>query len=218
MELKAQTRTVLGRKVRALRREGLVPAELYGHNVANQHLSVPVKEFSKVYREAGEHTVVNLVTEDGARTPVIIAEVAHAPLTGNPIAIDFHQVRMDEKLQAKVPIAFIGEAPAMKLGFLIVKVLDEIPIEALPANIPHRIEVNLSSLEHLGQSIHLAEIAMPKDVKVLAPGETVIATVTERAKEEVAPAPAAPPAGEETANTVAPPAEATAKPNPAASL
>ena len=206
MELKVKERTIFGKKVKTLRRKGLIPAELYGLDIKNKHLSVPEKEFSKIYKDAGEYTIINAITEENEKIPVLISDVAYANLHGRILSIDLRQIRMDEKIETKVPIEFSGEAPAVKNGFLVVTVLNELEIEALPANIPHRIEVDLTSLENVGQSIRISGIKIPKDVKILVPEDTVIVTISERAKEEAAPAPS--PAAEGAAE--APEAETSA--------
>ncbi len=189
MELLVKNRDVLGKKVKTLRRAGLIPAELYGHGIQNKHLSIPEKEFSKIYKDAGEYTVVNAITETSEKIPVLISDVTYDHLRGRILSVDLRQIRMDEKIQTKVPIEFIGEAPAIKNGFIVVTVLNELEIEALPAKIPHRIEVDLTPLKEVSQSIRVSNLKAPKDVKILVPEDAVIVTVSERAKEEMAPAP-----------------------------
>lgn len=203
MQLAIHTRTVFGKKVGTLRRTGFIPGEVFGHGVKNLHVSVVEKDFSKVYRDAGEHTIVTLATESGEKIPALITNVAYNHITQKIIAVDFHQIKMDEVIEANVPLVFTGEAPALKLGFLVIKVHDEIPIEALPLNIPHSIEVSLTSLADVGNSIHITDIQFGKDVKVLLPSNTVLATVTEKAKEEVVAQPVTeePTEGEKTTET-----------------
>ncbi len=189
MELKIQVRTILGKKVRSLRKQGLIPAEVFGHGFPNRHVTINQKDFSKLYREAGEHTIINLVMEEKEKTPVLISDVQYHPLKNGILAVDFHQIKMDEKIQTKVPIEFLGEAPAVKIGLVLVVVLHEIELEALPDKIPHRIEVDLNILEESGQSIRVQDIHFSKDVKVLTPKDAVIATIGEKAKAEEITAP-----------------------------
>lgn len=184
MELRIQPRITLGKKVRNLRKQGLIPAEIFGHGFPNRHVSINQKDFSRVHGEAGEHTIINLVTEEKEKIPALISDVQYYPLKNEILAIDFHKVKMDEKIQIKVPIEFLGEAPAVKTGFVLVTVLHEIELEALPDKIPHRIEVDLNILEESGQSIRVRDIHFSKDVKILMPKDTVIATIGEKAKEE----------------------------------
>ena len=206
IELAVTTRTILGKKTKNLRKQGLIPAEIYGTSTENKHVSVPEKLFNKVYKAAGENTVVTVVTDDGKKIQTFISDIAKDTLHGTILSIDFHAVRMDEKIKAKIPVDFVGVAPAIKTGNVVVKVLHEIEVEALPGDMPHRFEIDLSSLEHAGQSIHLSKIKLPRDVKILLPEDTVVVTVGEKFKEEVV---APPPV---TTTTAVPGAEATATP------
>ncbi len=184
MELKVQERTVFGKKTKQLRREGLIPAELFGHGIENRHFAVVAKDFSRVFKEAGENTIVTLVSETGEKFPVIISDVGQNRLSNTIIAIDFHHIRKGEKIQTKVPIEFVGDAPAVKKGLLLVKVTDEVEVEALPEHIPHRFEVDLSHLVDASQSIALHDLAISNNVKVITPLESIIVTVAEPAKEK----------------------------------
>lgn len=194
-ELNVKTRTILGKKVKSLRGEGLIPAELFGKEIKNLHLSVPEKEFMKVYREAGENTVVTIITEDGKKIPALISNVTRDPFRNKILSIDLYGVRMDKEIRARVPIEFVGTAPALKNGLLVVKVMSEIEVEALPSKIPHRFEIDLSSLLNTGQSITVNDIRVPANVKIFAPKEAVIVTVQEPAEEKVV----SPPLSTETA-------------------
>lgn len=191
MELSVKTRDVLGKKVKALRREGFIPAELYGHGFPNVHLSLPVKEFNKVLKEAGATTVVNLMIGKESK-PAMIHEVSRDAVTGEIIHVDLHQVRMDETVKADVPLEFAGEAPAIKaLGAVINKAMSTIEVEAFPQDLPHGIAVDLSVLDEFGKTIYVKDLAIPKGVKVLVEPDAAVATATEPAPEEVA-APAEP--------------------------
>jgi len=185
MELSVQTREILGRKVNSLRKENLIPAELYGHGIKNIHLTVPAKEFSKVFKIAGESTVITLNLEN-RKLPVLIYEVSSDPLSDKIIHIDFYAVKMDEKITTSVPLEFIGEAPAVKekQGVLI-KSMQALEIKALPADLPHNLEVELNKLSEIGMSIYVSDLKIPGTVEVLIKPETVIATIIEQAKEEV---------------------------------
>src|SRR3989344_4402675 len=184
MELSVQKRSILGRGVKSLRKQGLVPAELYGKGVANLHLAVPSKEFKKVFKEAGENTLVNLLVEK-EKHPVLINDVSFDYLSGDVESVDFYQVRMDEKLKVGVPVEFLGIAPAIKeKNGVLVKSLQEIEVEVLPADIPHEFKVNLSKLADIGQSVYVKDLDIPERVKVLVAPETVVATVIAKVTEE----------------------------------
>ncbi len=184
MELAAVKRDLFGRAVKALRLKGLIPAELYGHGLENQHLSVTLKDFLKVFKAAGESTMIELIV-DGKKRPVMIHEVNTNPVSDEVVGIDFYQVRLDEKLKIKVPLLFVGESAGVreKQGVL-VRAMNELEVEALPQAIPHSIEVDLSKLSDIGMSIRVKELSIPQDVKVMIDLETVIATLTARMTEE----------------------------------
>jgi large subunit ribosomal protein L25 len=148
--------------------------------VQNLHLTVRQKDLVLLHRKAGGHGVVTLVTEDNKRLSALIAETQVDPVSGSPLHIDFHQVRMDERIKAKVPLLFTHEAKAVKSGFLVVETLHEIEVESLPGNLPSRLEVNRSELERPGESIYVKDMIMPAEVSILTPLETVIATVIEK--------------------------------------
>lgn len=189
MDLSAKTREITGKKVRALRREGLVPAELYGHGLKNMHLTVPAKEFSKIYKEAGTTTIINLVVGT-EKKPALVYDVKRDYLTGDVEHVDFYQVRMDEKITAKVPLEFIGDAPAVKAyGAVLNKSMTEIEVEALPKDLPHSLTVDLSMLTELNKSVYVRDVALPRGVKVLVDAETAVATATPQAAEEITEAP-----------------------------
>ncbi len=191
IELKAHMRTAFGRAVTPLRRSGFIPAELYGHGVENVHLSVPVKDFTRVFKAAGESSLVDLAY-DTKRTPVLIHDLARDPKTGDVLAIDFYQVRLDEKIKVKVPLQFEGEAPAVKnLAGVLVKAVQELEVEALPSAMPAHLTVDLSKLTEIGATIHVREIPVPAGAKVLTDPQTVVAAVTEPRKEEEVVAPVA---------------------------
>jgi large subunit ribosomal protein L25 len=184
MELVAQMRTQFGREVKQVREKGLVPAELYGHGIKNEHVSIVKKEFIRVYKKAGESTLIDLVL-DAKKHPVLIHDVQHNPITDEIESVDFYQVRLDQKIRLKVPVSFIGEAPAVKeKGGVLVKALSEVEVEALPAELPHQIEVDLKALTEIGSSFAVGQIKVPASVRVLVDPSFVIATITARITEE----------------------------------
>lgn len=184
MELIVQTREILGKKVKALREQGLIPAELYGHGLANFHLSVPKKEFSKLFKEAGESTVIKLKTED-KEFNVLIHDIGKNALTDEIAHIDFYAIKKDEKIKVRVPLHFIGESAAVKeKGAILIKAVHELEIEALPEDLLHHIEVDISKLIDINTSILAKDLEISPKVKISSNLETVIASIIEQ-KEEV---------------------------------
>ncbi len=187
MELAVKTRELLGRRVKSLRREGFIPAELYGHNFTNRHLSVPAGEFSKVFKEAGESVIINLLI-DNEKIPVLIQEVIFNPINDAITHIDFYQINMDELITASVSLDFIGQSPAIKeKKGILVKSMHEIEVEALPVNLPSKIEVDISVVRDLGKSIYVKDLKVPSGAKFLVDESTVVATIAEPVKEEEVP-------------------------------
>jgi len=166
-----------------LRESGFIPAEFYARGVDNMHLSVPVKEFNKIFKEAGESTIVKLIV-DGKKINVLIHDVQKNPLNDTISHIDFYGVRMDEKIRVHIPLSFIGESPAIKEGGVLIKAIHELEVEALPADLPHHIEIDLMKLANIGDSISVKDINLRKGVRVLVDDEIVVATVVEPKVEE----------------------------------
>ncbi|MDP3792554.1 MAG: 50S ribosomal protein L25 [bacterium] len=198
IELSADMRTVLGSKVRGLRRSGYIPAVLYGKGQESISLQVPVKEFSKVLKEAGESTLV-YVNVNGQSYPTIIHDVAKDPVKDHVIHADFYKVSLTEKIKTKVPVVFVGESAAVKdLAGIFVRNVNELEVEALPQNLPHEISVDISSLKNFGDQILVKDLDLGKDVKIEADADTILATVQEpKSQEELDAELAAPTAGVE---------------------
>lgn len=185
MEIEAQNRTVFGKALTNIRETGLIPAELYGRGLSNLHLSLSAKVFSKVFKEAGSSTVLNLVV-DGKKHPVLVHDVEYDRLSGEISHVDFYQVELGKKIRVKVPLVFSGESPAVKnLSGVLNTVMNEIEVEATPDHLPHEISVSLESLAEIGQTIRVSDLKLPKDVTVHIDPETAIASVSEQRAEEV---------------------------------
>lgn len=185
-ELKAQVRKELGKKVKALRRAGFLPAVLYGEGVPSRPIAVPHKDFEKVYREAGESTLVKLELEDKPFN-VLVYDVKKDIISGILLHADFYAVRMDKEIRTKIHIEFLGESPAAKNeGGILVKVLQDIEVEALPQDLPHELKADLASLSLIGSRLLVKDIFLPKGVKILAdPEEVVVLVEAPRSEEEL---------------------------------
>jgi large subunit ribosomal protein L25 len=183
MEIKAQIRDILGKKVKSLRKQGLIPAELYGKNSKNIHLAVQEKDFNKVFRQAGESSIINLIIENQNKKqsiPVLIYDINKDYLNNKITHIDFYEVKMGEKIKTHVPLEFIGESEAIKnYGGILNKSMSEIEIECLPQDLPHNILVDISLIKELNQNIYVKDLNFPKGVKPLVDLNTVVATVIE---------------------------------------
>ncbi|MBI3380241.1 50S ribosomal protein L25 [Candidatus Gottesmanbacteria bacterium] len=166
--LNANKRTVVGRKVKQLRKEGLVPANIYGKKVKSQSVSVAEKEFSSIFSKVGETGLVELMLEKQSH-PVLIHNVALHPVTGAPLHIDFFQVDLHEKVTTKVPLSFVGESPAVKdkLGVLL-NILSVVEIEALPTDLPEKLEVDINGLKAVGDTLKVSDLKVSDKIKILS--------------------------------------------------
>jgi len=156
-KLEAQTRTVLGKKVKNLRAQGISPATVYGKSVEPVSIQANTKELLSLFEDVGESGLVDLAI-DGKVVPILFKNPQYHPVLGHLVHIDCHQVNLKEKITATVPIEFIGESMAVKLGNVLVGVLSEIEVEALPADLPEKIEVDLTALETVESMITVADL------------------------------------------------------------
>ena len=185
-ELKAEKRGVFGKKLKILRKNDKLPAVLYGPKEKAQSLFISLKEFKKIWQEAGESTVIKLNLADSQKD-VLIQEVAIDPKKDEPLHVDFYAVQMDKLIQASVQLVFEGVSPAVKdLGGVLVKVMHEVEVEALPKNLPHELAIDISKLANFEDKILAKDIVLPEGAELKTNPEEVIALV-EAPKEEVVP-------------------------------
>jgi len=187
LTLEAKIRSVLGRKTKTLRKQGLLPAVLYGPKTKNQPLQLDEKEFERAYQEAGESSLISLkVGKESFK--VLIHQLQLDPLSGKILHVDFYQPSLTETTEVKVPLSFEGEAPAIKeLGGTLVKNISEIEVKALPQDLPHEIKVDLSGLKTFEDHILVKDLVVDEKVEVLRdPEETVVqALPAEKVEEEL---------------------------------
>lgn len=191
LELKAQSRKETGKQISKLRKEGFIPAVLYGKKIQNINLSVNANEFEKLLKKAGESTIIELTTDDNKKHSVIIHDVQYHFLKSHPIHVDFFEVSMTDKLKASIVLEFTGESKAVKLqGGVLMKLLSDVEVECLPADLPHKIEVSISGLDNLNDAIHVKDLKISPKVKILTPGEEMVAKIqVPRSVEAELPAP-----------------------------
>jgi large subunit ribosomal protein L25 len=167
-----------------LREEGMMPAVFYGKKEDSTSISVKLTDFLKVWKEAGESSVVSLKDESGDKE-ALVRDVQWDPITGLPRHVDFYVFEKGHKLEVPVSIEFVGVAPAVKeLGGTLVKVLHEINIKALPKDLPHNINVDISSLVDFDSQILAKDVKLPEGVELIEKPEEVVA-LAEEIKEEV---------------------------------
>jgi len=167
-----------------IREQGNIPAVFYGRKEASTPISVSKSDFTRVWARAGGSAIVTLVGV-GEDKDVLIQDVATNPVTDEPIHIDFYCVEVGKKVTVSVPLEFVGEAPAEKLGGIVTKALHEIEIEVDPRNIPQYIEVHLEALTDLDSSITIADLHLPDEYEITAdPTETVASVVLPQEEDE----------------------------------
>ena len=170
MELVAQKRDVFGKKLSALRKGGLLAAELYGRSLDNLHLSVVGKDVVKILKQGADKGVINLKIGQETR-PVLLHRIARHPISDEILNIDFYQIRLNEMLKTKVPVEFTGDSPAVKAGGILVKAVQEVEVASLPGAIPRSLVVDLSRLVNIGDSFHVRDLPLAelteKGVKIL---------------------------------------------------
>ncbi len=190
LKLNAARRDVLGKRNRFLRRQGITPAHVFGHNIESQSLQCDTTELMKIVAYAGETRIISLKIE-GEKQPknVFVKEVQRDAFGRKLLHVDFYQVRKGQKMQVAVPIVLVGESPAMKgKGRMLAHGITELNIECLPEKVPPQIEVDVSVLEELEQSLHVKDIVLDPDITVHADPEQLVAKVTEvqlKVEEEV---------------------------------
>ena len=188
LELEVSKRDITGKKVRFLRRQGIVPANIYGHGIDSTAINVDTKSLKHLLAHAGMTDLISLKMDD-SKNPlrVLVREVQKNPINDDLLHVDFYQVRMDEKIKADVPIVFVGEAPVLKKvkNSSVLHLIDSLPIEALPDDLPHSLEVNVSGLEELDSTIHVKDIHLGDRITLLSDPEQMAVKVIEARKEEV---------------------------------
>lgn len=182
--LEAKPRKILGKKVRRLRKEGILPAILYGHDIKPEPVLVKKTDFEKVYEVAGSSNIIKL-SLDNKTLNVLAHEPDLHPVTGLPIHVDFYQVKMDEKIKTEIPLKFIGESKAVKEldGTLVIN-KDAIEVECLPKDLVSEIEVDTSPLQTFDDLIHIRDLKVPAGIEVLEEEDEVVASVESPRSEE----------------------------------
>ncbi|MGD0794847.1 MAG: 50S ribosomal protein L25 [Dehalococcoidales bacterium] len=181
MKINAARREVLGKKVKQLRRQGLTPAHLFGHELESQALQCNTADLLKMLVRAGTTRLVSLKVEgDKELKSVFVREIQRDVLSRQLLHVDFYQVRKGEKMQMDIPIVLVGEAPAMRgKGRLLSRGISELKIECLPDKVPPQIEVDISVLQELEQGLYVKDIILDPEITVHADPQQLVVKVTE---------------------------------------
>lgn len=183
-QLKVEARTVLGKKVKKLRREGLLPANIYGKELKSTAVQLPLKDFQTVYDEVHETGLIDVML-DGKTRPVLIKNVHIDTFLHRPLHADFYQVNLKEKVKSMVPVVITGEPKAVteKIGMLI-QLLNEIEVEALPEDLPENIEIDVTPLATVDDQITVDQLKVAKAVTVHTDAGQVVVKINELVSEE----------------------------------
>lgn len=192
--LKATERTILGKQVSKLRKKGIIPGHVFGKKLETEHVSVLETDFLKVLKLAGETGLVDLKIEGrnlpaGRQEvrPVLIRQVQVDPVRGKMLNIDFYQVNLTEKTTVNVPITLIGEEPEIvHLGeAVVIQPMMEVEVEALPTDLPEKIEVDITSLKAIDDAILVSQLNVPEGVTILTEPESVVVKLDNAVTEEM---------------------------------
>lgn len=202
LELKADKRETFGRKIKNLRKDGILPGNVYGKKVTSLAIQVNLKDFQKVFADAGETGLIEL-SVGGEKRPVLVHGLQVDPVSEELLHVDFVQVNLKEKIAAKVPVELVGKAPSEKQGIgTAVQYINEIEVESLPTDLPEKFEVDMSNLVNVDDAIFVKDLKVDKvKIQIKENEESIIVKVEAQVEEEVAPPP------KETPEEGAPPSE-----------
>jgi large subunit ribosomal protein L25 len=199
-ELEVSPREVLGKATKRLRKAGIIPANIFGHHEESQAVQINAAAFKRLQRAHRLTSLLSLRMPGSADgQTALIRHVQHDPRTGNVIHVDFFRVSVTERINVKVSLRFVGEAPAVKNeGGVLLHLLDALEVECSVADIPEYLEVDVTPLTEIDDIIHASDVPLPANFTLITdPGEGVAkvaatrAEMAEEAVEEAAPAPAA---------------------------
>ena len=187
IELRATSREVLGKKVRFLRRQGIIPLHLFGHSVESITLQCDEAQLKGVLAHAGKTRLISLKLDKGKKPRnVMVREVQRDRRTDGLLHVDLYQIKMTEKIRVEIPVVVVGEAPALKSKEnMLLQELNSLTVECLPNEIPTSVKVDLSSLTEREQAIRVENVILGKEVTILNDPELVMVKIGSRPKEKV---------------------------------
>lgn len=175
-----EPREVLGKKVKKLRRDGVLPANLYGRGMDSVALQMPLQRARQMLYAHGTNTLINVkVAGEKEPRPVIVRDIKRHPVSGNVLHVDFYQVDLSRTLKAFVPITLIDDAPAVAVhGGILLQGLDDVQLEALPADMPDHLEISVAGLEEIDDQVTVAALVVGAGVTILSDEGQMVARVT----------------------------------------
>jgi len=199
LQLEGKKRMTTGRKVKNLRKDGILPATVYGRTINPLSVEIKTDEFIYIFKQSGETGLISLMV-DGETHPVLIKNVQFDPVSDIPLHVEFHQVNLKEKIRAHVPVDIIGESQSIKekTGTLL-QLLSEIEVEALPTDLPEHIQIDISGLANVNDHLLVRELTIPDNVILITDPDIMVVKIGELVAPEPEPV-AAPIEGEATLN------------------
>lgn len=181
MQLNASKREITGKASRRLRREGRLPAVLYGQRAAATSLELDTHEFERVYARSGRTQLIDLVVGSGRPHKVLVKEVQVSPRRNTLLHVDLHQVSLRERLQVDVPVMVTGEAEPVRAGEAdVLQVLHSLRVECVPTRIPEAIEVDVSGLAEVDAAVRVSDVQLPEGVTAVADPDDVVVKLAGR--------------------------------------
>ena len=191
--LKVSKRELLGKKVKRLRNEGLTPASVYGRDFKSISIQAETKALESLFKELGESGLFNIQIDEGKLLPVLFKNPQYHPVSDQLMHVDFYKVDLTRKISAEVPVELVGEAPVVKLGNVLMYITNTIEVEGLPADLPEKIEVDVSGLETPEDMISVGSLKIDKDkLTILTDLDQIVIKSEEPREEEVEMVEAAP--------------------------
>ncbi|GAC1512871.1 MAG: hypothetical protein NVS2B16_16510 [Chloroflexota bacterium] len=186
VELRAEKRELFGKKVGRLRRAGILPATVYGHNITPQSIQFQARDLRVVMRAAGTTQLLDLLIDDQPARPVLIRQTTIDAKRNSIIHLEFFQANLREKIHTAVPLHFVGESQADKDGGIVLHVLDHVMIESLPQDVPAEgIEVDITQLVEIGSQINAGGLPIPAGLTLLTATDETVVKVNPPTVEEV---------------------------------
>ncbi len=178
MVLQTETRSVLGKKVKQLRRLGLVPGNVYGRGRESRAIQTPMIEVQRVFSAVDRNAVVPLSIDGAEETiPAVLREVQRHPVSRSILHLDFYEVDLTRRIHSDARLVLIGSSDAESRGGTVVQSLEHVTLEALPTEMPSVIEVDITGLDDFGQSVLVRDLTLPDGVDAITDGAVAVATV-----------------------------------------
>ncbi|OQY98908.1 MAG: hypothetical protein B6D41_01935 [Chloroflexi bacterium UTCFX4] len=185
IQLSVKPREIVGKQVRALRREGWIPLVVYGAHVQPRHMQAEERALRAVISKAGQNRLIRLDTGDGGQHVVITREIQREPISGNFWHIDFMEISLTEKMDIDIPVVLQGVPPLIKSGEgLLIHGLESVAVRVLPTDLIPEIVVDVSNLVNLNDAVHVADLKLGDKIEILTSGEEMLAKLIP-VKEEV---------------------------------